>query len=119
MVVRTGTSGSYTWPFALHADGSLVASKATITGKITATSGSFTGKITATSGEFTGTVKVGSILGDINVGTQNSRTLLSGPQHFKCGTASLAIYSYNLNGQTLYRGELAGGWIDNSGKTIT
>ena len=39
LVVRTGTSGSYQYPFYVRADGTLVAAKATITGNITATSG--------------------------------------------------------------------------------
>ena len=40
-------NGTTTYPFVVRYDGSLIATKATITGTITATSGSFTGVITA------------------------------------------------------------------------
>ena len=53
LVVRTGngTSVPYNYPFFVRGDGTLVATKATITGSITATSGSFTGSIIANSGQ--------------------------------------------------------------------
>lgn len=44
-----------TWPFYVHSDGTMVATKATITGTVNATAGTFS-NITATNSTFTGTV---------------------------------------------------------------
>lgn len=51
---RASSSSSWSYPFRLLSDGSLIATKATITGEITATSGSFKGAITAESGKIGG-----------------------------------------------------------------
>ena len=47
LVVRTGTSGNYDYPFYVHGDGYMYASNCNIKGTITATSGSFTGTVNA------------------------------------------------------------------------
>jgi hypothetical protein len=47
LVVRTGTSGNYKYPFYVHGDGFMHAENCDIKGTITATSGSFTGTVNA------------------------------------------------------------------------
>lgn len=59
--IWAGSSSPASAPFQVFEDGSLVATKATITGTITATDSSFEGTITATGGSFTGAIAVGAI----------------------------------------------------------
>lgn len=70
LVVRTGPSGSYVYPFYVRADGTLVATKATITGTITTSSGNIGGFTIDTSKLYNGMTSLGDTSHDgVYVGT--------------------------------------------------
>ena len=109
LVVRNGVSGAYTYPFVLHSDGSIVATKATITGAITATSLTLGTNASISSGKVTGLTgiaknnTIGTVAAGHNGITISEEGLLRASNAIIYGTI------YATNGS--FSGSITGGTI--------
>lgn len=98
--VGESTNGgqSYNYPFRLNGDGSLVATKATITGAVTATSGKI-GNWTIDKALYSGTNSMSSTTAGTYLGTDGIRNYASGSKYVNITGGVLTAKGANIEGE--------------------